>query len=56
MELLRIGIILVFGELVQLIRYFVWSVLERNFMVGLIVVRKRLGGNILNEDICKELT
>ena len=45
-EWLRIGIILVFGGWVVVIRYFVWCVWGGSFMGGWVVVRKRLGGSI----------
>jgi len=53
MELLRTGIILVFGGWVVDIRYCAWSVLGGSFIIGWVVVKKRLGGNILNEDTNK---
>jgi len=46
MELLRIGIIRGFEELVRFIRYFVWSVLGENFITDLVLVRRKLGGSI----------
>ena len=45
-EWLKIGIILTSGELAQFIRYYVWGVLERSFIIGWIVVKRKLGGSI----------
>jgi hypothetical protein len=45
-ERLRIEITLTSGELAQFIRYFVWSVLVRSFIIGLVLVKRKLGGSI----------
>jgi hypothetical protein len=44
---------LTFEGLEVLIRYCAWSVWGGSFIEGLVLVKRRLGGNILNEDMCK---
>ena len=46
MALLKTEITLTFGGWVVFIRYCAWSVLGKGFIIGWMVVRKRLGGNI----------
>ena len=46
MELLKTAIILVFEELGVIIKYFAWSVLGKSFIIGLILAKRKLGGNM----------
>jgi len=52
--ILRIGIILTFEGLGVLIRYFVWSVWGKSFIIDLILVRKRLGESIWGGGMSRE--
>jgi len=53
-ELLRIGIILIFGGLGVVIRYYVWGVLVRSFIGGWVGGRGRLGGSIWRGGMIRE--